>query len=489
VRCTQGKPMTATSKDIAAAIAANRFGLGARPGELAAVARDPKSWLKKQLKAPPPVLSGDGLKPSSETLAKVIALRRQVSEERRDKKKEGASDGEDAVATAFKLASVYRPVYVDETYARFSHAIATDRPFLERLTQFWTNHFAVSIDKVAVLGLAGAMEREAIRPRVTGRFADLLSAVEKHPAMLLYLDNPASIGPGSKAARYVGRRGNGRKADINENLAREILELHTLGVNGGYTQADVSTFAKAITGWSIGGQDHGRKLARLGVDNGTPGEFHFREVFHEPGAKRLLGKTYADDGLKQGEAILRDLALRGETARHVCFKLARHFIADDPPPAAVNRMMRAWLDTKAHLPAVYEAMIESPEAWERPFSKFKTPADYIHSSYRALGIPLRDKRRSLQAFDTLGQRNLSPGSPAGWPDTSADWDGSSSLLKRVAWADVVAQRMGDARNARDLAPQLLGATLADETARAIGRAESGSQALTLLLASPEFMRR
>lgn len=480
--------MTMTLKDTAAAIAANRFGLGARPGELVTVARDPEAWLTKQLKGAPPVLAGDGLKPSSETLAKVIELRKEVAAERREKKKDGASDDEAQVATALKLPAVYRPVYIDETFARFSHSIATERPFLERLTQFWTNHFAVSIDKIAVLGLAGAMEREAIRPRVTGHFTDLLLAVEKHPAMLLYLDNPASIGPNSRAARFVGRRGSGRKAGINENLAREILELHTLGVNGGYTQSDVSTFAQAISGWSIGGQDS-RKLARLGVDNGTPGEFHFREVFHEPGAKRLLGKTYSDDGLRQGEAILRDLAMRRETARHVSTKLARHFIADDPPPAAVDRMTRAWLDSKAHLPTVYKALIDSPEAWERPLAKFKTPADYIYSSYRALGIPLRDKRRSLQAFEALGQRNLMPGSPAGWPDSSADWDGSSSLLKRVAWADVVAQRMGDARNARDLAPQLLGATLSDDTAKAIARAESGSQALTLLLASPEFMRR
>jgi uncharacterized protein (DUF1800 family) len=393
------------------------------------------------------------------------------------------------VATALKLPAVYRPVYLDEAHARFSHSIATERPFLERLTQFWTNHFAVSIDKIAVLGLAGAMEREAIRPRVTGHFTDLLLAVEKHPAMLLYLDNQASIGPSSKAAKFVSRRGNGRKAGINENLAREILELHTLGVDGGYSQADVTTFAQAISGWSIGGQDSSRRLARLGADNGTPGEFHFREAFHEPGTKRLLGKAYSDDGLRQGEAILRDLALRRETARHVSTKLARHFIADDPPPAVVDRMTRAWLESRAHLPTVYNALIESPEAWEQPLSKFKTPADYIYSAYRALGIPLRDKRRALQAFEALGQRMLMPGSPAGWPDSSPDWDGSSSLLKRVAWADVVAQRMGDARNARELAPQLLGATLGDDTARAIGRAESGSQALTLLLASPEFMRR
>ena len=480
--------MTAMRKDTAAAIAANRFGLGARPGELASVGADAEAWLLKQLKGTPPVLAGDGLRPSAETLAKAIELRKEVAVERRDKK-QGANDDEALVKTALKLPALYRPVYIDEAFARLSQSITTDRPFLERLTQFWTNHFAVSIDKNVVLGLAGAMEREAIRPRVTGNFTDLLLAVEQHPAMLLYLDNQASIGPNSKAAKFAGRRGSGRKVGINENLAREILELHTLGVDGGYTQADVSTFAQAISGWSIGGQDNGRRLAKLGFDNGTPGEFHFREAFHEPGSRRLLGRSYGDDGVKQGEAILRDIALRRETAQHISTKLARHFIADDPPPAAVERITRAWLDSKAHLPTVYKALIESPEAWEQPLAKFKTPADYIYSSYRALGIPLREKRRSLQSFEALGQRNLMPGSPAGWPDTSADWDGSSALLKRVAWADLVAQRMGDARNARDLAPQLLGATLSDDTAKAIARAESGAQALTLLLASPEFMRR
>jgi uncharacterized protein (DUF1800 family) len=479
--------MTATQKDLNAAIAANRFGLGARPGELAVVAGDPRAWLLHQLKGAPPVLAGAGLKSSSATLARALELRKEAMAERRENKKDGDDDRE-KVAAALKLPAVYRPVYIDETVARLSHAVSTDRPFLERLTQFWTNHFAVSIDKIVVLGLAGAMEREAIRPHVTGHFTDLLLAVEKHPAMLLYLDNHASIGPNSKAARFAGRGGK-RKVGINENLAREILELHTLGVDGGYTQTDVTTFAQAISGWSIGGQDAGRRLARLGVDNGTPGEFLFRDVFHEPGAKRLLGKTYSEDGLKQGETILRDLALKPQTARHLATKLARHFIADDPPKAAVDRIAKAWLDSRAHLPAVYEALLESPESWAEPLAKFKTPADYIYSSFRALNIPLRDDRRALQPFEALGQRNLMPGSPAGWPDTSADWDGSSALLKRIAWADVVAQRMGDARNARELAPQVLGATLSEETATAITRAESGAQALTLLLASPEFMRR
>ena len=473
--------MTA-SFNTAAAIAANRFGLGARPGELAAVGSSAGEWLLRQLKGAPPVLSGEELRPSAETLAKVLELRREMAEDRRGKK---SGEEKAPVAAALKLPAIYRPVYVDEVVARFSHSITTERPFLERLTQFWTNHFAVSVDKVAVLGLAGAMEREAIRPRVIGHFTDLLFAVERHPAMLLYLDNAASIGPNSRAASLAGRRGSGRKVGINENLAREILELHTLGVDGGYTQSDVSTFARAISGWSIGGQDNGRRFAKLATDNGTPGEFLFRDAFHEPGAKKLLGKSYGDDGLRQGEAMLRDLAMRRETARHVSTKLARHFIADDPPMTVVDRMTRAWLDSKAHLPAVYKALVESPEAWEQPLAKFKTPSDYIYSSYRALGIPLREKRRALQPFEALGQRNLMPGSPAGWPDTSADWDGSSALLKRIAWADVVAQRLGDKRNARELAPELLGGTLTGDTAKAIARAESGAQALTLLHGEPE----
>jgi uncharacterized protein (DUF1800 family) len=250
----------------------------------------------------------------------------------------------------------------------------------------------------------------------------------------------------------------------------------------------VTTFAKAITGWSIGGEGN-RRFEKLGFSSGKPGEFFFREVFHEPGAKQLLGRSYDEDGLRQGEAILKDVAQRRETAHHVSTKLARHFIADDPPPAVVDRMTKAWLDSRGNLPKVYEAMLDSPEAWSQPLAKFKTPADYIYSSYRALGVPLTDKRRSLAAFEVLGQRSMQPGSPAGWPDTSADWDGSSALLKRIAWADAVAQKLGSERNARDLAPQLLGATLTDDTAKSIARAESGSQALTLLMASPEFMRR
>jgi uncharacterized protein (DUF1800 family) len=381
-----------------------------------------------------------------------------------------------------KVAQVYRPIYVAEANARFREAVTTDRSFLERLTQFWTNHFAVSIDKNLVLGLAGSLEREAIRPNVLGHFADLLIGVEQHPAMLLYLDNHLSVGPHSRAALIVERRHAERHVGINENLAREALELHTLGVGGGYTQTDVTTFAEVITGWSIGG-DTGR------FSRGEPGKFLFRPELHEPGAKVVLGKRYPDLGYEQGVAVLRDLAVHTSTARFIATKLARHFIADEPPATAVDRIAQAFSYSNGHLPTVYRALIDAPEGWLQPLAKYKTPNDYIISSYRGLDLPVEAGRGALAPFEVMGQRTYSPGSPAGWPDRSADWDGASALIKRIEWADAVGQRVGGRRDAVAVAPELLGETLTAGTRTAIARAASASQATTLLLASPEFMRR
>jgi uncharacterized protein (DUF1800 family) len=459
------------------AIAANRFGLGARPGELARIGNDPRGWLTAQLKGGAPQMSAVGLRSSQDILAETIELRRDQRERRKANKAGKASadpeQTEAAVQQRLKLPRLYRPIYTSEVTARLAHAVGTDRPFVERLTQFWTNHFAVSIDKIAVLGLAGTLEREAIRPNVLGTFTDLLMAVEQHPAMLLYLDNHLSVGPSSRAARMLARRRTQRQAGINENLAREILELHTLGVDGGYTQKDVTTFAQVITGWSIG----------------EPGKFVFRPEVHEPGAKTLLGKTYSQDGVAQGEAVLRDLAARPATAKFIATKLARHFIADDPPTEAVARMERAFMQSRGDLPAVYRALVESPEPWQQPLAKYKTPNDYIVSTFRGLALPVQGRQSGLAAFELLGQRTYSPGSPAGWPDRSVDWDGASALMKRIEWADAVAQRVGARSNAAELAPELLGETLNPDTRTAIARAASGSQAVTLLLTSPEFLRR
>jgi uncharacterized protein (DUF1800 family) len=215
----------------------------------------------------------------------------------------------------------------------------------------------------------------------------------------------------------------------------------------------------------------------------------FRPELHEPGAKVVLGKRYADAGYDQGVAVLRDLAANTATAHFIATKLARHFISDDPPPRQVERMASAFLSSDGHLPTVYRALIDAPESWAQPLAKYKTPNDYIVSTFRGLELPTDTGRSPLAPFDVMGQRTYSPGSPAGWPDRSADWDGASALIKRIEWADAVGQRVGSRRDAAALAPQLLGDNLTAATRTAITRAASGSQAVTLLLSAPEFMRR
>ncbi len=468
------------------AIAANRFGLGARPGELAQIRLHPQDWLRAQLAGAPPLLTGNELRGSAETLARDMELRHELRAAKQaaaaDRNSSDTPNAASAAAALMKVGQVDRPAYIAEASARFRQAVETDRPFVERLTYFWTNHFAVSVDKNLVLGLAGSLEREAIRPHVLGRFPDMLLAVERHPAMLLYLDNHMSVGPHSQAASLLARRQGDRHVGINENLARETLELHTLGVGGGYTQADVTSFAEVITGWSIGGE-----AGRL--PRGEPGEFMFRPELHEPGAKVMLGKRYPDTGYEQGVAVLRDLAANPSTARFIATKLARHFIADDPPPRAVAQIARAFLSSDGHLPTVYRALLESTEAWAQPLAKYKTPNDYIVSTFRGLTLPVTSTRSPLGPFEVLGQRTYSPGSPAGWPDRSADWDGASALIKRIEWADAVGQRVGSRSDAATLAPELLGDNLSSATRTAIARAASGSQAITLMLSAPEFMRR
>ena len=457
------------------AIAANRFGLGARPGELAGIAGDGRDWLRAQLRTRPPALSDPLLQSSAQTLAQALKLR-QESRARRKSPEVASAAGQQ------KLPQFLRPIYLSEVTARFREAVTTERPLIERLTQFWSNHFALSVDKQLLSGLAGSFEREAIRPHVLGNFSDLLLAVETHPAMLLYLDNHLSVGPHSQAALRLERRAQPRKVGINENLAREILELHTLGVGGGYTQADVTTFAEVITGWSIGAE--GGPFA-----GGEPGKFLFRPELHEPGAKQLLGTAYADGGYAQGVAVLRDLAGHRSTARFIATKLARHFIADDPPPQAVARLALAFTGSGGDLATVYRALIDSREAWVEPLAKYKTPSDYIISGFRGLSLPVEAGQPALTPFGLLGQRMWEPGSPAGWPDRSVDWDGASALMKRIEWADAVGQRLGNRRDAAALAPQLLGANLGAATRSAVAHAASASQALTLLLAAPEFLRR
>lgn len=463
-----------------AEIAALRFGLGARPGELKAAAADPRAWLMAQIQGPAPLTidarrAAAPLAPSDQIFSGFLAARKSAGQTADTK-------------TLNVIREAYQPHYRAQVLARAQSAALTIRPFAERLVHFWTNHFAVSADKGVVFGLAATLENEAIRPHIGGRFADLLMAVEQHPAMIAFLDNQYSAGKDSTAAGFAARGLGGnfnspkRQFGINENLAREILELHTLGVNGGYAQADVTSFAQVLTGWSLGG-GNGR------LAGGVPGRFYFRENLHQPGAKVVLGKTYPEQGQRQGEAVLVDLANRPETARLIATKLVRHFVSDEPPQAIVAKVARAFVKSGGDLPAVYAALIGSPEAWQADVRKFKTPQDFVFSTLRALDISPAQPEEVVRTFELLGQRQYTPGSPAGWPDTSKSWDGSDALMHRVIWASRMGATYEKGVEPAALAASSLGGYARPETVTALRRAASSGQAVALLLMSPEFQRR
>ncbi len=457
-----------------AVIAASRFGYGARPGDLEKVGSNPEKWLLDQLQGP------SRLHREIRQLPNSAAILVEVQDLRRNEREAGKNDS-DFIKT---YGRIVRRHYVDQTSARYAAAVETDLPFHERLVHFWSNHFAISADKQPIPAIAGLYENEAIRPNVSGKFIDLLLAVEKHPAMLVYLDNQRSIGPASDLGQRANRRSRDREIGLNENLAREILELHTLGVDGGYSQSDVTTFANVITGWSVGGENERGRFS-----DGVPGTFEFREAIHEPGSKTLLGKRYPQDGIEQGEAVLQDLAAHPATARHIATKLATHFIADDPPAAAIDRLTAAYLESGGELGAVYEELVHSPEAWESIRSKYKTPNDFVISTLRAFDHTPDNRRFIVGALDLMGQTPFRPGSPAGWPDTAEHWGGADALYKRIEWSNTVARVVGGRVNPVDLGDEVLGDSFNPETRKAISRAESLSQGTTLFLASPDFQRR
>jgi len=437
-----------------ALVATTRFGYAPRPGELASVARDPRGWVLRQLDAPPAPLD-PALPNSAAMVAELLQLRQ---------------DRKNQAADALKAANQRRrAVYLAETAVRTNAAVNGAAPLLERLTRFWSNHFTVSCIRPEITGFAGAFEREAIRPHVTGRFVDLLLAAERHPAMLFYLDQVLSIGPDSR----VGQR---QHKGLNENLAREMMELHTLGVDGGYTQDDVEALARILTGWSI---------ARLRAPNA--GNFQFYPQLHEPGPQTLLGKTYPESGYDQGELALRDLAAHPATATHIATQLARHFIADNPPKDAVQRIARVFRDTGGDLKRVTQAVVHEDAAWQ-PFAKVRTPDELLIAASRITGFT-PPPPFLVQTLHILDQQPFFAPSPAGWPDDAGDWVGPESVLHRADCCQSFAARLPDPPDPVALADAVFGETLPDDTAQAIRRAASRREGLALLLASPEFQRR
>jgi uncharacterized protein (DUF1800 family) len=489
----------------AALVALNRFGLGARggaPGDFASAASDPRGFVKADLDRPNGMLlEAAGLQSTPALAGIVFAYQFEIVQARNAATKAGAPGNEAApVDIAGKAAAmeakdanaamtpeatpkpapeppnIIQKTYRAEALARLQRAVVAECGLVERLVVFWSNHFCISANKGGIARMwAGSFEREAIRPHVLGRFGDMLKAVEQHPAMLFFLDNQSSLGPESRA-------GQNRKRGLNENLAREIMELHTLGVGGGYSQDDVTSLARIITGWTYAGRQ-----GQLGV----PGTFVFNANAHQPGAQRLLGKTYENTGLAQGEAALADLARHPSTAKFIAAKFARHFVADEPPPALVARLADVFATSDGDLKALAIALLDSDEAWQMPMTKMRSPYEFLVAIGRLLGrgkVP-EDPTRYIGGLNLLGQPLWSPAGPNGFPDSNAAWAAPEGMKLRLDISAQVASRIGEGVDPRDLLELVAADAASTETRRTIERAESRQQALALLLMSPEFQRR
>jgi uncharacterized protein (DUF1800 family) len=475
------------TRDIrAAALALHRFGLGPRADAIAAIASDPRGALFAELDRPGAgLVAADGLPGSAaahravfEYNAERIAKEKLARERRAAMQQAGENAGAGnamavpaeapgGVAAQPRQMPPRRRILLDEATARFEAATAAEIGFVERLVWFWSNHFCVNSDATV---MAGGYEREAIRPHVLGRFLDMLQAAEAHPAMLIYLNNAQSIGPNSQA-------GINRNRGLNENLAREILELHTLGVRTVYSQSDILGFAKVLTGWTLRGTasnpDHG-------------GEFLFRDRAHEPGPQTVIGQEYPDTGVEQGRAVLAELARHPATARHIATKLARHFVADEPPPGLVDRLASQFLETEGDLKELARALVAAPEAWLPEQAKIKRPGEWIVAVLRATGIK-DDIRRVAGRLNLLGEPLWRPPAPNGFPDENAAWlDG---LGQRLEIANSFSRRAAEELDPQAVADAAIGPLASAETRRAIDRAESKQQAMTMLLMAPEFLRR
>lgn len=532
-------------KALDGAIAVTRLGLGARPGEIDEAARDPHDWLLAQIRregadqpvtaplpaqprpAPPPppkptpVTAGadmaSGPVPPG-TNARMQAEMAQASMTQTamapapmaqaapagpptlepPKTDFGVGQPLPTTQAALKVFADYRqaikgakddpelrrqaamPIYelaAEEALARARLAATTPAGFRERWALFWFNHFTVAAKSQETTVSVGAFEREAIRPHVFGGFTDLLAASSMHPAMLFYLDQAQSIGPNSQAG--LRRAGSG----LNENLGREIMELHTVGADGGYTQADVTEFARALTGWSVGGPNPRDP-------QGSAGAFLYRDNYHEPGSRTIMGRRYDDDGGKQAMRVLIDLAQRPETAKRICRKIAVHFVADDPPPSLVAKLEATWTRTHGDLGRVAETLVTAPEAYDPRPRKLKTPYEFLISSYRAAAFqPTNPNKELVGPLNSLGQRPFGAPQPNGWSDIAADWAAPDAIVKRLTWAQGFANANAPQTPPPDEARAVLGERLTPTTLAAVSRAESRPEAFALLLMSPEFQRR
>lgn len=420
-----------------------RFGLGRKGDET--LPADPTAWLAAQLDGPDPAL----LRPAPDTVVGLTALHQD--------RKMPVMEGQERRSLLVMRAG---------TTAAMQTLLATEAPFRERLVWFWANHFTISYRQGGVGVISQAYVREAIRPHVTGRFVDMLRAVMHHPAMLMYLQNTGSIGPNSRGGRRLQR-------GLNENLARESLELHTVTPASGYTQADVTAYSAVLTGWSVD-------------MNATPPGFKFRPAAHEPGSKTVMGHVWPQ-GQAGGEHLLTWLGTHPATMHNLAEKLVRHFVADAPPPEAVARVEAVLRDTGGDLRSAAMAVLALPQAWT-PLTKLRTPMDYVVAVLRCFDLPSDAKLNPAGWMRQLGQPFMGAELPNGWPDIAAGWAAPAMIMRRIDWAAAIAGR-ARARDPSALAEAALGTLLPAETVQRIARAGSRYEAIAMLIASPQFQRR
>ena len=485
--------------------ALNRLAYGARPSDVAAIRSEGASaWLERfiaQQLDPRSIEVPAALQARLETLdtlslsqSDLLARFRKVVQAATAAQQRAApaADGTASPPTDDVLANArrefIRPVVLQAAHARLARAIDSPAQLQEVLVEFWFNHFNVFVGKGQVSVLAGAYERDAIRPFVLGRFRDMLGATAKHPAMLLYLDNALSVKAGYRAPAFAQANPNAtRLSGLNENYARELMELHTLGVDGGYTQHDVTELARIFTGWTVD-----QRAARAGIGGSL---FVFDPGRHDNGSKQWLGRRVDGAGQSEGEMALDVLAAHPSTARHIAHKLAQAFVADDPPPTLVQRLSDRFLQTGGDLRAVMQALISADEFWHPEVigAKFKTPYQYLISSLRALGANTpQDVLPLTQVLAQAGMPLYGAQTPDGYKNVAGAWMNAEALAQRVQFASTLSERRARQGARTDADAQrlmdTLGPLLGPATREAVV-AEPPPMRLALLLASPEFMKR
>jgi len=481
-------------------VALNRFGYGIRREEAVSghqMPPDPKRYLFAQMDAfdPAPRMIAS----REDTSGKAGEILEMLRRRRRDRQARAAGntpamadmqasgDAQSAIPPEVRASYLRAGQTLREDIGlRTKVAVASPAPMVERLVHFWANHFSVSATKPGTHYQVANHEFSAIRPHVLGKFSDMLRSAVLHPAMLLYLDQFRSVGPNSPFQQRRERRRGGQgqpQRGLNENLAREVLELHTLGVDGGYSQSDVTEFARALTGWTIDGLRQARRFS-----DPRPGGAAFVQFAHEPGDRRVLGRSYSDTGSRQAEAILSNLASHPATARFVATKMARHFAGDEPPPTLVSALETDFLRTGGDLASLTRTLIESPEPWTNEPVKFRQPFEWFVAALRHTGADNLSNRRIAGALGEIGQMPWRASSPAGYDDLEGSWAGPDALFRRIELAERIARNVpSDDVLAR--ADAAFPGSLTGNTRTWLSRAESGAQALGLLLVSPEMMRR